>query len=139
MSEPSKIAETVGYKRPPSHTRFKPGKSGNPRGRPRRKVNMSESLNQALDDKIVLTGFGKTLTGMEAFVQSIVDRVLQGDAKGILPAISRQCPCRFGRYKFHASGEVRRNATEAVVLPTRGPNSQRNSRRPTNDEETGGP
>ena len=88
MSEPSKIAETVGYKRPPSHTRFKPGKSGNPRGRPRRKVNMSESLNQALDDKIVLTGFGKTLTGMEAFVQSIVDRVLQGDAKGI-PALMR--------------------------------------------------
>jgi len=71
MSEPSKIAETVGYKRPPSHTRFKPGKSGNPRGRPRRKVNMSESLNQALDDKNRFDWFGKTLTGMEAFVQSL--------------------------------------------------------------------
>ena len=25
----------VGYKRPPMHSRFKPGQSGNPKGRPR--------------------------------------------------------------------------------------------------------
>ena len=87
MSEPSKT-ETVGYKRPPSETQFKPGKSGNPRGRPKRKVNMSESLNRVLDDKIVVTGLGKGKTGLEAFVQSIVDRVLQGDSKGI-PALIR--------------------------------------------------
>ena len=87
MSESSE-SETVGYKQPPRKTQFKPGKSGNPRGRPKRKVNMSESLNRVLDDKIVVTGLGKGKTGLEAFVQSIVDRVLQGDAKGI-PALMR--------------------------------------------------
>lgn len=87
MSEHSET-ETVGYKRPPTKTQFKPGKSGNPRGRPRRKVNMSESLHKALDDKIVVTGPGKTVTGMEAFVQTLVDRVLQADAKAI-PALMR--------------------------------------------------
>jgi len=87
MSEPSE-AEPVGYKRPPSKTQFKPGKSGNPRGRPKRKVNMSESLNKALDEKIVVTEAGKALTKLEAFVQSIVNRVLQRDAKAI-PALVR--------------------------------------------------
>lgn len=82
MSEPSET-ETVGYKRPPGKTRFKPGQSGNPRGRPKRKVDMSSALNQAFNDKIIVTGLGKTLTGMEAFVQSIVDRVLQGESKAI--------------------------------------------------------
>ena len=80
MSEPSET-EAVGYKRPPSKTQFKPGQSGNPRGRPKRKVNMSESLNRALDQKIVVTELGKTLTGMEAFVHSTLNRVLQGDAR----------------------------------------------------------
>ena len=42
---------------------------------------MSESLNKALDEKIVVTELGKTLTGMEAFVHSTLNRVLQGDAK----------------------------------------------------------
>jgi Family of unknown function (DUF5681) len=82
MSEHSETA-SVGYKRPPRKTQFKPGKSGNPRGRPKRKVDMSSALNQAFNDKIVVTGLGKTLTGMEAFVQSIVDRVLQGESKAI--------------------------------------------------------
>ena len=87
MSEPSE-AEPVGYKRPPSKTQFKPGKSGNPRGRPKRKVNMSNSFNRALDEKIVVTETGKALTKLEAFVQSIVNRVLQGDVKAI-PALVR--------------------------------------------------
>ena len=82
MSEPCKT-ETIGHKRPPSKTQFKPGKSGNPRGRPKRKVDMSTALNKAFNDKIVVTGLAKTLTGMEAFVQSIVDRVLQGEPKAI--------------------------------------------------------
>jgi hypothetical protein len=64
-------------------TQFKPGQSGNPLGRPRRKLDMSVTLNKALNDKIRVTNLGTTRTGMEAFVQSIVDRVLQGDSKGI--------------------------------------------------------
>ena len=87
MSEPSET-EAVGYKRPPSKTQFKPGKSGNPRGRPKRKVDMSESLNSALDEKIIVPETGKVLTKLEAFVHSTLNRVLQGDAKAI-PALVR--------------------------------------------------
>jgi hypothetical protein len=44
---------------------------------------MSSALNKAFNDKIVVTELGKTLTGVEAFVQSLVDHVLQGDSKAI--------------------------------------------------------
>jgi hypothetical protein len=87
MSVPSE-AEKVGYKRPPSKSQFKPGQSGNPRGRPKRKVDMTDSLHKALDEKIVVNEAGKTLTKLEALVQSQVDRVLQGEAKAI-PALIR--------------------------------------------------
>ena len=82
MSEPFET-ETIGHKRPPTKTQFKPGKSGNPRGRPKRSIDMSSALNKAFNDKVVVTGLGKSLTGMEAFVQSILHRALQGESKAI--------------------------------------------------------
>jgi Family of unknown function (DUF5681) len=79
----SESSETPCPEKPLRSTQFKPGQSGNPLGRPRRKLDMSVTLNKALNDKIRATNLGTTRTGMEAFVQSIVDRVLQGDSKGI--------------------------------------------------------
>jgi Family of unknown function (DUF5681) len=79
----SESSETPCPEKPPRSTQFKPGQSGNPLGRPRRKLDMSVTLNKALNDKIRVSNLGTTRTGMEAFVQSIVDRVLQGDSKGI--------------------------------------------------------
>jgi uncharacterized protein DUF5681 len=81
MSEPSET-EKVGYKQPPRRSQFKPGVSGNPRGRPKRKLDIGLALNQALNEKVV-TEPGKTVTGMEALIQSIVDRVLRGESKAI--------------------------------------------------------
>jgi hypothetical protein len=81
MSEPSET-EKVGYKQPPRHSQFKPGVSGNPRGRPKRKLDIGLALNEALNDKVA-TEPGKTMTGLEAFVQSIVDRVLRGESKAV--------------------------------------------------------
>jgi uncharacterized protein DUF5681 len=43
----------VGYGKPPLHTRFQKGKSGNPKGRPRGKKNMSTLLSTALNASIV--------------------------------------------------------------------------------------
>jgi Family of unknown function (DUF5681) len=79
MSESSDVPEKRRRR-----TQFKPGQSGNPRGRPKRKVDMSVAFNKALNDKILVTNLGTTRTGLEALVQSIVDRVLRGDSKGIV-------------------------------------------------------
>jgi hypothetical protein len=44
---------------------------------------MSVVLNKALNEKIRVSNLGTMRTGLEAVVQSIVDRVLKGDSKGI--------------------------------------------------------
>src|SRR6266404_7485996 len=80
----SESSETLCPDKPPRITQFKPGQSGNPRGRPKRKIDMSVALNKALNDKILVTNLGTTRTGLEAVVQSIVDRVLQGDSMAIV-------------------------------------------------------
>src|SRR5262245_39270157 len=40
----------VGYGRPPKHTRFKPGESGNPKGRAARSRNVKTIVKQVLDE-----------------------------------------------------------------------------------------
>jgi hypothetical protein len=79
----SEFSETPCPEKPRRSTQFKPGQSGNPLGRPKRKLDMSVALNKALNEKIRVSHLGTTRTGLEAVVQSIVDRVLKGDSKGI--------------------------------------------------------
>ena len=45
----------VGYGKPPRHTRFEPGRSGNPRGRPPGAKNMKTLLSKALNELVVVT------------------------------------------------------------------------------------
>lgn len=111
MSEPSET-EKVGYKQPPRHGQFKPGVSGNPRGRPKRKLDISLALNTALNDKLAVPELGKTMTGLEAFVQSIVDRVLRGESKAI-PELMRLF--KKGKLFTHVPDPTR--LTGVVVMP----------------------
>jgi hypothetical protein len=49
----------VGYGKPPRHTQFKRGQSGNPRGRPPGAKNLSTLLNEALNEPVVVTENGR--------------------------------------------------------------------------------
>ena len=50
----------VGYGRPPRHTQFKPGKVGNPRGRPRGSANARTVVERALNKQIKVRKGKKT-------------------------------------------------------------------------------
>jgi hypothetical protein len=52
----------VGYAKPPVPSRFQPGKSGNPKGRPRGSRNLKTSLQEAYTASIAVTEAGKTRT-----------------------------------------------------------------------------
>ena len=66
----------VGYKKPPLHTRFKKGQSGNPRGRPRGAKNFSSVLNDALNQRVVVTENGRRrkISKRDLGIRQLVDR-----------------------------------------------------------------
>lgn len=75
----------VGFGRPPQHSRFKTGQSGNPKGRPRGSRNMKTMLRDQLDQKIQVTENGrtKTMSKREVSVRQLVDKAVKGDHKAL--------------------------------------------------------
>jgi hypothetical protein len=45
----------VGYRKPPKHTRFHPGRSGNPKGRPKSPCDLTSTLRKVLSETVVIT------------------------------------------------------------------------------------
>jgi hypothetical protein len=52
--------DAVGYGHPPRHTRFQPGRSGNPKGRPRGTPTVGTNLQDVIRQKVAVTEGGKT-------------------------------------------------------------------------------
>jgi Family of unknown function (DUF5681) len=74
----------AGYGRPPKASRFKPGVSGNPKGRPKRKpIPFAEVVNQVLDAPIeyLERGRPRVTTRRELTLQKWVDLAIKGDIR----------------------------------------------------------
>ena len=51
----------IGFGKPPVHSRFKPGQSGNPKGRPRGARGLKAEFRRELDELVEITENGKVL------------------------------------------------------------------------------
>ena len=73
----------VGYGKPPRHTRFQLGHSGNPRGRPKGTKNLKTDLLEELGEKIVVREGeqSRRVSKQRAVVKALVNRTLTGDAR----------------------------------------------------------
>ncbi len=72
----------IGYGRPPARTRFKPGVSGNPDGRPKRKPSaLADIIRDTMNASVRIREHGrtKTVSRKEAAVQMLVRRAVAGD------------------------------------------------------------
>lgn len=69
------------YGRPPTHTRFKPGQSGNANGRLAGSANMATLIAKAMSEKVAVTEGGRrrTITKGEAIAKQLVNKAASGD------------------------------------------------------------
>lgn len=70
----------VGYRKPPKHTQFKKGRSGNPKGRPKGCCNMSTIMKEVMARPVVIkqNGQERRVPFREAFVHRLAGRSLEG-------------------------------------------------------------
>lgn len=78
-------ADGVGYGSPPKHSRFKPGQSGNPKGRPKGvknlKTDVLEKLNATV--KVNQDGHVTKITTRRASLEVLAAKALRGDQRAI--------------------------------------------------------
>jgi hypothetical protein len=74
-----------GYGKPPQHTRFKPGQSGNPRGRPKGSLNFTTDLKTVLLAPVALNDGGRSrrVTTQKAALLRLREKALKGDVRAL--------------------------------------------------------
>ena len=79
----------VGYARPPIASRFKPGRSGNPRGRPRNSRNLKTIIQGALTATVLLREGARkrSISKLEGIVLKQIESALKGNEKAALAAL----------------------------------------------------
>ena len=111
MTEPE--TPTVGFMNPPKNTQFQRGKSGNPRGRPRKPKDINTILQQVLDRKVRLSEGDRQITIRNALIWKLRELTLQGDKRAL--ALLRKIMDEAGLATAEAqcSGEVKERVLKA--------------------------
>jgi hypothetical protein len=82
--------DQIGYGNPPKTTRFKPGASGNPKGRPRRAKNLKTDLMEELREKVVIREGeqSRKVSKQRAVVKTLVAQTLKRDPRAATTLMS---------------------------------------------------
>jgi hypothetical protein len=77
------MTKKVGYGSPPDHTKFKPGTSGNPKGRKKGSMNLRTDLTAELSETIQITENGKPkrITKQRALLKALTANGIKGDVR----------------------------------------------------------
>lgn len=97
----------VGYGRPPKHTRFQKGQSGNKKGRPKGSLNLGLMLDKELNETVEVSERGRRrrMPKVQVGLRQLVNKLAGGD----LPAFNsvQQLMARTGRLQEEAdAGKV---------------------------------
>lgn len=80
----------VGYRKPPVHTRFRPGRSGNPKGRPRKSRNFKTELEEELCERVLVKegGRAKKVSKQRAMLKAISAKAMSGNVSAFLSVVN---------------------------------------------------
>ena len=83
MSANTKSGDKVGYGNPPKHSRFKPGQSGNPKGRPSGSKTTATLLKGILLEKVTVSQGSqkKRMPRLEVMIRATMRKAVQGDSR----------------------------------------------------------
>ncbi len=87
-----KKSHAVGYCRPPQHTRFTPGVSGNPRGRPKFNLSFDAELADELSE--VVGDGDRAVTNKRAIVKKVIATAIRDARIGFAVMAHCQQECR---------------------------------------------
>ena len=75
----------VGKGRPPKWTRWKPGQSGNPKGRPKGSRPLGAVLQEIIQQKVSVTESGKTrrISALEVMLRRLTNDAMRSDQRAI--------------------------------------------------------
>lgn len=85
----------VGYQKPPKHTQWKAGQSGNPNGRPKKIKDFEKLIDIELSKELRITEGGQkvTLTKREVIIKTLINDALKGNLRAmkmVLPFIANE-------------------------------------------------
>jgi hypothetical protein len=75
----------VGYKKPPEHTRFKPGKSGNPKGRSKGAKGLSTVFMEEASERVTIKMGDRSIkvTKLQAIMKRLFQKAMEGNAQAM--------------------------------------------------------
>jgi hypothetical protein len=97
-----KRTNAVGYGRPPVNRQFRPGQSGNPKGRPKDRKNLTTTLAEILQEKVKVSdrNGARKLSKWEAMLQVWVNKALSGDVRALKELIQMMEKLDFFKKQF---------------------------------------
>ena len=99
----------VGYRKPPTATRFQPGQSGNPKGTRRPRKTLNALLDELLHEKLTINEHGRQrrLSKLEVILRQFLNKAATGDPRAtrLLLDIQRQLGPEDGGVAFSQSDQ----------------------------------
>jgi len=112
--------DAVGYKRPPRHSQFMPGRSGNPHGRRKNVQNFKTDLLDELREQIPIreNGRERRISKQRAFIKALVAAAIKGDMRATNALVSFCTRSLGGQYPTKMSTRLPQPMTSTLSKPS---------------------
>jgi hypothetical protein len=117
MAEDKKGAYEVGFGKPPRSTKFKPGQSGNSKGRPKGAKNFATALEEELNASVPITENGKRrkIAKRQVIAKLLVNKAATGDLRAI-PLLLNETRIQEGHFADATPDEIFDTAEDQKVI-----------------------